>query len=155
VDGRDFDSLTRTLGGFANRRAAFKVALGGVIAATIGAVMVEGDDAAARCGGDGIRCNRDSACCSGHCSWTVRQQGRSRVRVGTCGPFPTSTPSPTQTPTETPVPTETALPLCWNQVSYCTSDANAVAECTGFCGRADNVLGCAEGIQCCLCDNGS
>lgn len=82
MDSRTFDDLARRFGNRISRRSALKALVGGVAAVTGGALLTE--QAGAACMPVGSRCNRNAACCSGTCRWTVRQRGLRRMRVGAC-----------------------------------------------------------------------
>lgn len=82
MDGNRFDTLTRRFGSRLTRREVVRGLVAGVVAVAAGPGLA--GDADARCGADGVRCNRDAACCSGYCRWQTATHGRRRTRIGTC-----------------------------------------------------------------------
>lgn len=85
MDGNRFDDLARRFGSRLTRRDAVRGLVGGAVAVVAGTTLAA-SEADARCGGGGVRCNRDAACCSGTCAWSTITRGRRKVRVGACTP---------------------------------------------------------------------
>ena len=141
MDDRAFDALTRSLAQPAARRGALKALLGGAVFATLTALGAE--EAAARCGRVGQKCDGNRDCCQHaecsrrkvrtcvckngftNCGGRCRDLNTSRQHCGTCNNPCLSN--------EICQSKDCCRPSFTPCDDVCTANSNCTACCSGFC----------------------